>query len=59
LIEPVKVHFEWRPQSRDPHDEMVIAAALNGRADALVTFTVKDFAGPIIQEISRCCWRPE
>jgi hypothetical protein len=46
LIEPVEVHFQWRPQSGDPNDEMVIEAAINGRADALVTFTVKDFAGP-------------
>jgi putative PIN family toxin of toxin-antitoxin system len=37
LIEPVEVHFQWRPQSRDPNDEMVLEAAINGRADALVT----------------------
>src|SRR2546430_5953526 len=24
LIEPVEVHFQWRPQSRDPNDEMVL-----------------------------------
>jgi putative PIN family toxin of toxin-antitoxin system len=40
LIEPVEVHFQWRPQSRDPNDE------INGRADALVTYNVADFAGP-------------
>ena len=34
LIEPVEVHFHWRPQSRDPNDEMVVEAAINGRADA-------------------------
>jgi len=45
LIEPVEVHFQWRPQSRDPNDEMVIEAAINGRADALVTYNVADFAG--------------
>jgi hypothetical protein len=27
LIEPVGVHFQWRPQSRDPNDEMVLEAA--------------------------------
>jgi putative PIN family toxin of toxin-antitoxin system len=43
LIEPVEVHFQWRPQSRDPNDEMVIEAAINGRADALVTYNVSDF----------------
>jgi predicted nucleic acid-binding protein len=46
LIEPVEVHFQWRPQSRDPNDEMVLEAAINGRADALVTCNVADFAGP-------------
>src|SRR5271166_4507264 len=44
LIEPVEVHFQWRPQSRDPNDEMVLEAAINGRADALVTYNVRDFA---------------
>jgi predicted nucleic acid-binding protein len=31
--------------SRDPNDEMVIEAAVNGRADPLVTYNVADFAG--------------
>jgi len=44
LIEPVEVHFQWRPQSRDPNDEMVLEAAINGYADALVTYNVADFA---------------
>src|SRR5271165_4174113 len=44
LIEPVEVHFQWRPQSRDPNDEMVLEAAINGQADALVTYNVRDFA---------------
>jgi predicted nucleic acid-binding protein len=43
LVEPVEVHFQWRPQSRDPDDEMVIEAAINGQADALVTYNVSDF----------------
>ncbi|MGA3195174.1 MAG: putative toxin-antitoxin system toxin component, PIN family, partial [Terriglobales bacterium] len=30
LIEPVDVHFQWRPQSKDPNDEMVLEAAING-----------------------------
>lgn len=44
LIEPVELHFRWRPQSRDPGDEMLIEAAINGRADALVTYNISDFA---------------
>jgi putative PIN family toxin of toxin-antitoxin system len=42
-VEPVTVHIAWRPQLRDPSDEMVLEAAINGQADALVTFNVKDF----------------
>jgi len=44
LIEPVELHFRWRPQVRDPGDEMVLEAAINGDADALVTYNVSDFA---------------
>ena len=44
LIEPVEVHFRWRPRLRDPNDEMVLEAAIHGRADALVTFNTADFA---------------
>lgn len=43
LVEPVEVHIRWRPQLRDPGDEMVFEAAINGGADALVTYNVKDF----------------
>lgn len=43
LIEPVEVHFQWRPQTRDPNDEMVLEAAINGEADAVVTYNVADF----------------
>lgn len=43
MAEPVKTHFLWRPQLRDPGDEMVLETAVNGRADALVTFNMRDF----------------
>ncbi len=43
LIEPVQVHLRWRPQLRDPGDELVLEAAINGRADALVTYNTRDF----------------
>jgi putative PIN family toxin of toxin-antitoxin system len=38
LAEPVQSHYIWRPQLRDPSDEMVLQAAVNGRADAIVSF---------------------
>lgn len=43
-LEPVHLHVLWRPQLRDPADEMVLETALNGRADALVTLNIDDFA---------------
>ncbi|MBN9614250.1 MAG: putative toxin-antitoxin system toxin component, PIN family [Acidobacteriales bacterium 59-55] len=49
LIEPVEVHFRWRPQLRDANDEMVLEAAMNGRADALVTHNRKDFL-PVLRD---------
>ena len=43
MAERVETHFLWRPQLRDPNDEMVLEAAVNGRADALVTFNLRDY----------------
>lgn len=42
-IEPVHLHYLWRPQTRDPADEMVLETALNGRASVLITLNGKDF----------------
>jgi predicted nucleic acid-binding protein len=35
--------ISYMPQLRDPNDEMVLGAAINGGADALVTFNVRDY----------------
>jgi putative PIN family toxin of toxin-antitoxin system len=43
MVEPVETHFMWRPQLRDPADEFVLEAAVNGRAEAIVTFNRRDF----------------
>lgn len=42
--EAVEVSFRWRPQLSDANDEMVLEAAVNGNADALITHNVRDFA---------------
>lgn len=44
VIEPVEIHFLWRPMLSDASDEMVLEAAVNGQANALATFNAKDFA---------------
>jgi putative PIN family toxin of toxin-antitoxin system len=43
MVTPTDIHFKWRPQLRDPADEMVLEAALNGRAAAIVTFNERHF----------------
>ena len=43
MAEPVKIHFLWRPQLRDPSDEMVLETAVNGGADQRVTFNQRDY----------------
>ena len=45
VVEPVILRFLWRPQLRDPADEMVLETAGNGRADRLATFNLRHF-GP-------------
>ncbi len=35
--------FRWRPALPDPNDDMVLETAVNGHADAIVTFNRRDF----------------
>ena len=43
MVAPVETHFLWRPLLRDPGDELVLEAAANGLASAIVTFNQRDF----------------
>ena len=45
----VTPYFSWRPQLRDPADEHVLDAAVNGRADVIVTFNKRHFANAVGQ----------
>jgi putative PIN family toxin of toxin-antitoxin system len=44
VANPVRLAFHWRPQVRDADDDMVLETAVNGGADALVTFNIRHFA---------------
>ncbi|BBK37456.1 hypothetical protein STAQ_25340 [Allostella sp. ATCC 35155] len=43
---PVNLAFLWRPQLRDPNDDMVLETAINAGASVVVTFNLRDFRGP-------------
>ena len=44
-LEQARIYYRWRPQLQDAGDEMILEAALNGRADVIVTHNIKDFFG--------------
>ena len=43
VAEPVRLAYLWRPALPDADDDMVLEAAVNGRADGIVTFNTTDF----------------
>jgi predicted nucleic acid-binding protein len=45
VCEPVAISYLWRPTLRDPDDEMVLEAAMNGGTNRLLTFNERDFRG--------------
>lgn len=45
VAKPVRLAFRWRPTLLDPDDDMVLETAINGSADAIVTFNQRDFTG--------------
>jgi putative PIN family toxin of toxin-antitoxin system len=57
LAHPTFVDYRWRPQTRDACDEMVLEAAINAQADAIVTFNRRDF-GTAPERFGIECWRP-
>ena len=43
FVVPTEIFYLWRPQLKDANDDMVLETAVNGRADAIVTFNTSDF----------------
>lgn len=39
----ISIFYLWRPKLSDPQDDMVLELAVNGQADAIVTFNINDF----------------
>jgi putative PIN family toxin of toxin-antitoxin system len=42
LTVPVGLSFQWRPIAADPDDDMVLEAAINGKAGIVASFNIKD-----------------
>jgi putative PIN family toxin of toxin-antitoxin system len=55
--EPVELAFAWRPVSQDPDDDMVIETAVNGQADAIVSFNTADLKVPC-RRFGIDVWKP-
>ena len=57
VSEWTRVYYLYRPVTRDPADEMVMEAALNAGADAIVTFNRRDYGDAPIR-FNLACWTP-
>lgn len=53
----VRLAFRWRPALPDANDDMVLETAVNGQADAIVTFNEQDF-NPIAARFGCRVMRP-
>ena len=45
ISQRTKLHFLWRPFLKDSFDDKVLETAVNGQANAIITYNTKDFAG--------------
>jgi putative PIN family toxin of toxin-antitoxin system len=43
VLQPVDIHYLWRPCLRDANDDMVLETAVNGQASTIVTSNARDF----------------
>ncbi len=42
LCVPVAFDYRWRPQARDPDDDLVLETAINGGAQVVASFNILD-----------------
>jgi len=49
IAQPVRLDFLWRPVLNDADDDMVLETAMNGRADAIITFNRRHFTPAMTQ----------
>ena len=42
VVEPIRISYLWRPLLSDAGDDLVLETAVNGHADAVVTFNRRD-----------------
>ena len=40
---PVRISYLWRPMLSDPDDDLVLETAVNGHAEAVITFNRRHF----------------
>ena len=40
-----KIYFLWRPQLKDPSDDMILELAVTANCDYIITYNVDDFKG--------------
>lgn len=40
-----RIHYLWRPQLKDPGDDMILELAVTANCDYIVTYNVNDFRG--------------
>jgi predicted nucleic acid-binding protein len=57
VAEPVRLAYLWRPSLPDANDDMVLEAAVNGRADSIITFNRRDF-GPAVEQFGIAVMSP-
>jgi putative PIN family toxin of toxin-antitoxin system len=57
VSEWTRVYYLYRPSTNDPADEMVLEAAMNSGADAIVTFNRRHFADAAAT-FRIGCWLP-